>query len=63
MSVNGFFPALVCKALNKAVPSADKSQPTFGTGYKNKASSVLVMLRLGKEIADQIGKQLAAKTI
>lgn len=57
------FPALVCKALNKEDPTADKSQPTLGMGHENKTSSVLVILRLGKEIAAPAGKQLAAKTI
>lgn len=51
------------KAINNTVPTADKSQPTFGMGHENKASSVLVILRPGKEIAAQVGKQLAAKTI
>lgn len=56
-----FFSALVCKALNKAVPTADKSQPTFGMGHENKASSILVILRLGKEIGAQVGKHWLQK--
>lgn len=63
VTVPGLFPALVCKAVNRAGPTANKSQPTPGTGQENKTSAVLLTLRLGKEIAAQVEKQLVAKPI
>lgn len=63
VTINGLLPALVCRALNPAIPIANKSQPTFGMGQENKAWSVLLTFRLGKEIAAQVEKQLVAKTI
>lgn len=60
---NGLLPALVWKALNAAVSIANKSQPTSGTGQENKVSSVLLILKLGKEIAAEVKKQLVRKMI
>lgn len=51
VTVNGLLPAPGCKTLNPVVPIANKSQPTFRMGQENKASSVLLTLRLGKVIA------------